>query len=795
MITKKNKRIGCATAVFVSLYAVMSFAAQNRNVIYNPPSPGEWEWGQVDNWYSISDNSKLGALPNSSKDEYGDVVFLVSPHLSDNPLKIKEGTSAYCYQLYIGAQGETVNGVECSDRPVCIEVCGGVVTNEYASYLGYVNNKWGPTRSAKVDITSGSWISLGDLNIGGGAQFSWLNIGKNGYLEVMNPTAGKGLNIGFANYGGGIVTNNGTIKAYDFNVGYDYKWGIEHNFATGIVYNAGSVTVTHLLSLGFGTNAVAHLENRGTIDAKEIYAGGKSNAVSMIDNYGSLAVDVKDGFMLGYSADAGISTYRHHPGATLTNKFNEGGRYYVGYKAPSVFTVDGGTLNLSNKDRIYIAGGQYATATNCRMEIVNGGKVKLNGNSITVGLGPESEGKLIVDGEGSELSGSLWLNVGNWTSLGGDMSFGRGEIVVDNKGKLRPSAIYLGFGGGAIGKLSVMNGGTVTTDTLTLGRSGSPAKGLTSTGMVVIAGTGSVVTNVNTTSIGSISNDGAIKNTGFLHLKGGKYFLRTGASGGCFKLGVDGNSSHGEIRGWGQIAHNGIGTVTQPTIQYMDHFGKVIADGEGEERDLNMRFMWSVGDSSVDPNEIGCNGWYARNKGRLRFPILYNVKSGYMSHCVGDYVYHGGNPRLVNSFKYTFSDVYSTQRWLWADLYATDRSDIPAGLTSRVGTGRAIAVYRMGYFDNKYHFGEPDKPYEKGYKSAHVQFHYSPDEAKDYPRVRVYHHDGTEGGSWRLSGEAVYSSENPFVTTAEFKPSEATWNFGWFAVVADRPRGTVINVR
>jgi hypothetical protein len=52
------------------------------------------------------------------------------------------------------------------------------------------------------------------------------------------------------------------------------------------------------------------------------------------------------------------------------------------------------------------------------MEIVNGGKVKLNGNSITVGLGPESEGKLIIDGEGSELSGSLWLNVGNWTSLG-----------------------------------------------------------------------------------------------------------------------------------------------------------------------------------------------------------------------------------------------------------------------------------------------------------------------------------------------------------------------------------------
>ena len=259
---------------FVSLYAVMSFAAQNRNVIYNPPSAGEWEWGQVDNWYIISGNSKLGALPNSSKDEYTDVVFLVSPHLSDNPLKITEETAASCKQLFIGAQGEAVNGLTCSDRPVRIEVCGGVVTNEQSSYLGYVNNKWGPTRSAKVDITSGSWISLGDLNIGGGAQFSWLNIGKNGYLEVMNPTAAKGLNIGFANHGGGIVTNNGTIKAYDFNVGYDYKYGNEHDFASGIVYNAGSVTVTHLLSLGFGKNAVAHLENRGTIDAKEIYAGG-----------------------------------------------------------------------------------------------------------------------------------------------------------------------------------------------------------------------------------------------------------------------------------------------------------------------------------------------------------------------------------------------------------------------------------------------------------------------------------------------------------------------------------------
>lgn len=148
---------------------------------------------------------------------------------------------------------------------------------------------------------------------------------------------------------------------------------------------------------------------------------------------------------------------------------------------------------------------------------------------------------------------------------------------------------------------------------------------------------------------------------------------------------------------------------------------------------------------------------------------------------------------MVNSFRFTLSGIERYGYFVWTDLYAPDRSDIPSGLAARTKLGKALAVYRVGYFREGHTLGEPSTPV--GFDTAFMKFRYSPDEAKDYPRVRVYRHDGTESGGWRLVGQAEYSAESPLVETSVFEKSSAHWNFGWFAVVADEPRGTVLTVR
>ena len=63
-------------------------------------------------------------------------------------------------------------------------------------------------------------------------------------------------------------------------------------------------------------------------------------------------------------------------------------------------------------------------------------------------------------------------------------------------------------------------------------------------------------------------------------------------------------------------------------------------------------------------------------------------------------------------------------------------------------------------------------------------------------KVVVYRHDGTENGTWtRVSRRIEISSTENTVTTDKFDPSSATWNAGWFAVVAQNYGGTTILFR
>ena len=779
----------CCLLQTVLLTGFSSFAATEAKYMYVPKTgDGVWEWNVLGNWQNRGTpfRGEMDRLPGSDPDNYYDKVYLFTEPLSEQPIRIPEGTSASCDELIIGSGDCNVGTMVPATNPILVEVCGAF-TNRSMSLIGYVNEYWGKTRSSKIDIPSGSWTSLGDFNIGGGTKYSWLNIGESGTFYVPDAY----MNVGYANYGGGVVTNKGSLTANNMRLGFDYsKSQTKDGNTTGIVVNAvsGVMNVTNDLLLGCGKNSYAKFENRGTLNVgHHLHLGCTNNAVSEFDNYGT--VNVYREFKLGMGSGAKASVYRHHEGASLSKTVVQNYRsFYVGNLSPGTFIIDGGSFEVANKDERFFLAANSSSATG-RLEIVNGGSLSFAG-PITLGLATRSHGTLRVDGEGSELKGSCWINAGNWYSWNTNVVRGRGDIIVSNKAKMSVSSVYLGFGGNAVGTLTVSGGGVAeVTGSLGIGYLSSDKGAVT--GIVTVAGADSVITNVRETTIGRALPN----NFGLLKMEGGKYFyVAEEGVNSIFHLGVDADSSAGEIRGWGLITYNKINENKWPGRSvHMVHFGKVIADGEGVERDLDMGCMWSLGEGSVEPNRIGCNGWYARHKGRLRMPHLHEVYEGSNSRCVGDYAAYAGDPRLVNSFRFTLSGMKKGGKFIWTDLYAPDRSDIPSGLASRTELGKALAVYRVGYFEEGHKLGEPVTPV--GFDSGTMKFHYSPEESEEYPRVRVYHHDGTENGSWRLIGSTAVSEESPFVETTTFKSSAAHWNFGWFAVVADRPRGTVLSVR
>ena len=77
-----------------------------------------------------------------------------------------------------------------------------------------------------------------------------------------------------------------------------------------------------------------------------------------------------------------------------------------------------------------------------------------------------------------------------------------------------------------------------------------------------------------------------------------------------------------------------------------------------------------------------------------------------------------------------------------------------------------------------------------------LTFRYDWREMREGQTVVVYRHDGTENGTWtRVSERKEISSTENTITTDKFDPSSATWNAGWFAVVAQNYGGTTILFR
>ena len=250
-------------------------------------------------------------------------------------------------------------------------------------------------------------------------------------------------------------------------------------------------------------------------------------------------------------------------------------------------------------------------------------------------------------------------------------------------------------------------------------------------------------------------------------------------------LGSDGETTTGRITGWGSVRR------MDSTLR-IRLFGQVVADGEGTMHDLNFASFKTVGSNSTEVlNACGTNGWFAVNKGRLIYPRAQNC-SGASHPTIGDYPTRSA-PTVMNSFRYTLAQPRPEGTYYnFAELYAPDREDIPRGLPVR-GRDVVAGVWRFGLSSAS---GADIDPVPIAFTGMSLTFRYDWREMREGQSVVVYRHDGTANGTWTcVSRRIEISSTENTITTFKFDPSSATWNAGWFAVVAQNYGGTTVLFR
>ena len=511
------------------------------------------------------------------------------------------------------------------------------------------------------------------------------------------------------------------------------------------------------------TAGASFVTNRGEMIVWDLFVGG--NGEGRVDTWGSLTVTRK----LTLGRNVGSKGVLHlHEGGTLNKKYVQSKSVILGYFGEGTLILDddlalqgndyltignmeggvghlvmGEAAKLTGQNAVYLANGVAATGT---VEMTGASCIQ-GLHRFRVGRGESAEGRVTLR-DTAKLDGLRDFIVGELSGARGIVDLG-GESALTN---LQSRSVILGYADGSSGELILSDNAFIHS-----------------------------ITNLY---VGKIAGS-----RGLLNLRGGNINM-PGGGGGVWSLyvGTDGNTSQGTVRGWGAF--------TRPAqVLRMTAYGRIVADGEGEMRDLDFGWFRTVGTSSGStPNLCGTNGWYAVNKGRVRYPHQQNNNAA-SYRISGDYPNRSA-PTLVNSFAFDLTGR-TNNHYLHADLYAADRDDIPSGLDRTLlgKENRVQGVLRAGYFKSS-DSENATAANRSDFTSGTISWRYDPTGLDADWKVNVYHHDGTSAGSWQRVYRGAYDSAQTVLTTAAFECSQDDWNLGWFAVVATKgSRGTMVMFR
>ena len=482
--------IGMAIAATLSVATLKGDAERT----YDPVSDvGPWIWNVKEAYHNNWDPfNAYNNLPTAN-----DTVLLNDPRLTEYPLTVPAGTVAQCYKLYIPG----IEKKECSSAPYLFEVNGGILTNHSNVCLGhyYDNHSTGP-RSGRASVTSGSWTTLGDLRVGMGYAYSWFSVGLAGSFESL-----KTVSVGHEKISAGVVTNEGRFSAVMMTVGNGLN-------TTGIVVNAGTMTLSKTNLLGVGKSSYAYFRNEGTLSVGErLFIGNAEGAVSEFVNAGKLSFDR---MRIGCKEGAEMSIYRHLQSATIEKPVGDYRYYYVGEKSPGRFIIDGGNLEVTSSNERFYLGSQPSAPGS--LELDNGAKMTCAGK-IVAGRGDRSIGYLKLS-NGSVLEGSGGINLGNWKWADETAKTATGVVDIASSTIRMEGSTSFGGSSGSVGLMTLRDGSLLDgkgSSELLVGASAS-YPGVV--GVVTVADSASVITNIKAICLGTSHAD----NSGKLVMHGGR---------------------------------------------------------------------------------------------------------------------------------------------------------------------------------------------------------------------------------------------------------------------------------
>lgn len=430
---------------------------------------------------------------------------------------------------------------------------------------------------------------------------------------------------------------------------------------------------------------------------------------------------------------------------------------------------------------------------------LNGTTDMVMGKEIRLGNKYMSTGRIELDGTAKLSIPASFTNV---YTIGGCYNPSTGEISVSGNAELNVEGeLRVGTESYKKGGLTVSGNGIVSATNVVIGA----IRGVSEQDGTLVLSDSGAITNVQNVLFGRTSGS-----YGRCVMRGGKMYLASLAE--CpstpLTVGVDADSSSGSVSGYGFVGFD------NPTVMMRDYqsigrdtwgglylYGKITADGMGINRDLDFSRAGVCVNQNYGKNGCGTNGWYATNKGRLLMPrSLHRATKAHAT--IGDYPTLS-IPRLVNSFRYDFdkNTMDKTGTYVFSELYAVDRDDIPAGLPTGKGIHHS-AVWRIGHFNASATSDVDDEDltseHKQNFSSLKLKFHYDPAlaEIEDVRHVKVYRCTDSVNGGWTcVASITAPDSASPYIETAEMAPSSELWNGGWFAIVGTPRVGTVMVLR
>ena len=616
-----------------------------------------------------------------------------------------------------------------------------------------------------------------------------LSLNDNATAELANQ-----LNVGAGAGAVGEITLNNQSALTALGATY-----IGNASSTGTVVLADSSVLTNrggAFVVGMGANGKGSFvvkDSARFINPSTAYAGHGNSS-----NYGSEGYYSFEGSSIGefghyLHVGSGISSYgevaiKDNASVGMVTRELELGSNLA---ATGILAVAGNArLNLLGDTRFSVGASTRAVG-----RAVMKDDSRVVSSNLLVSSGTSSYGELTLkDNAVLEVHDEMQVGVGE-SSTGLVTVAGNSWLELTGTSSGLSSLLKIGCAKNATGCMVLTNDSTVVASNIFVGIVGSSVNG------TLEINEGCVVSNVYQLQLGDYSSK-----FGQLSMRGGTMLFRNGQSQNSTVIWLNPSLStlRAAIRGWGKLAFEDpramvTEMITDDPGPYekpggITHYGQIVADGEGQMRDLDCGRLGVLNYDNTTPNQNGStNGWFAVNKGRLKLPrSLPRQNSSH--HCVGDYwaVRGGLTGRLMNTFIYTF-DGAELNNYVFAELYATDRDDIPAGL-DEVGIDKTVAVWRIGHFSDGPEVEEPEHP--AAFTSASIRFRYCPNGIEDFTSVYILRHDGTADGRWQKIGRAAPSTNNPVVVSRSFSPSSENWNMGWFAIAGRmNPIGTAVILR